>query len=164
MSCGTAKHKNEHYLLLFAASLYSILSFLQSHSIYTTLYLYSLSWPLMAHPTLHDVEWAATPFHQQEAILLPIPQTNNSSKADPVLGMTCSSTRHCRRTPKDFILISEFSELEGPLALAVVAASTYIDLKEEQHLLDKQLQQLDLDEFDFNAFALRVVSVDQTAE
>ncbi|KAJ8661640.1 hypothetical protein O0I10_002447 [Lichtheimia ornata] len=85
-------------------------------------------------------------------------------KADQVLGITSTSSSHRRRTPKDFILISEFSELEGPLALAVVAASTYIDLKEEQHLLDKQLQQLDLDEFDFNAFALRVVSVDQTAE
>ncbi|KAI7877758.1 hypothetical protein K492DRAFT_238944 [Lichtheimia hyalospora FSU 10163] len=81
-----------------------------------------------------------------------------------VIGITSTSSSHRRRTPKDFILISEFSELEGPLALAVVAASTYIDLKEEQHLLDKQLEQLDLDEFDFNAFALRVVSVDQTAE
>lgn len=120
----------------------------------------------MAYSTLYDRGQVDTspPFHQQKLTYThSITQTNNS-KADQVLGITSTSSSHRRRTPKDFILISEFSELEGPLALAVVAASTYIDLKEEPHLLDKQLQQLDLDEFDFNAFALRVVSVDQTAE
>lgn len=119
----------------------------------------------MAYSTLYDRGQVDTfpTISPTEANLHSITQTNNS-KADQVLGITSTSSSHRRRTPKDFILISEFSELEGPLALAVVAASTYIDLKEEPHLLDKQLQQLDLDEFDFNAFALRVVSVDQTAE
>ncbi|KAI9319769.1 hypothetical protein BX666DRAFT_1916064 [Dichotomocladium elegans] len=66
--------------------------------------------------------------------------------------------------PQDFILICEFSELEGPLPLAVVAASTYVDLKGNQQSVPNDLEKLGLQTFDFNAFALRVVCVDQTAE
>jgi hypothetical protein len=77
---------------------------------------------------------------------------------------------------RDFVLISEFSELEGPLPLAVVANSSYIDLK---HYTDKRQDQTDLESnalvrddlkkiglvtFDFNAFVLRVVSVDRSTE
>ncbi|KAI7892846.1 uncharacterized protein EV154DRAFT_503742 [Mucor mucedo] len=71
---------------------------------------------------------------------------------------------------RDFVLISEFSELEGPLPLAVVTDTAYIDLKfytetpspSSPHL--KDLKTLGLDTFDFNAFVLRVVSVDRSSE
>lgn len=68
---------------------------------------------------------------------------------------------------KDFVLISEFSELEGPLPLAIVSHSTYIDLK---HYTDNptsiadELRHMGLESFDFNAFVLRVVSVDRSSE
>lgn len=59
---------------------------------------------------------------------------------------------------RDFVLISEFSELEGPLPLAVVAEDIYIDFKEKP----EALKELGLDQFDFNTLVLRIVSVDQT--
>ncbi|KAI9469866.1 MAG: hypothetical protein EXX96DRAFT_623462 [Benjaminiella poitrasii] len=71
---------------------------------------------------------------------------------------------------RDFVLISEFSELEGPLPLAIVTESTYINLKHHTNSsthvnsLEEQLKKLDLDSFDFNAFVLRVVSVDRSTE
>lgn len=85
---------------------------------------------------------------------------------------------------KDFVLICEFSELEGPVPLAIVSESVYIDLKEytttstipanesptkdhtseEQKQLNNELQDLGLERFDFNAFALRVVSTDRGAD
>lgn len=83
---------------------------------------------------------------------------------------------------RDFVLISEFSELEGPLPLAVVAKSSYIDLKHYTDLgrhrqeeegsspdfarssLEQELKKIGLEYFDFNAFVLRVVSVDRSSE
>ncbi|KAI9268135.1 hypothetical protein BDA99DRAFT_504939 [Phascolomyces articulosus] len=65
--------------------------------------------------------------------------------------------------PQDFILISEFSELEGPLPLAVVSEHVYFDLKDPDFDTDG-LSKLGLEQFDFNAFVLRIVSVDQTSE
>ncbi|KAI8376919.1 hypothetical protein BD560DRAFT_422213 [Blakeslea trispora] len=70
---------------------------------------------------------------------------------------------------KDFVLISEFSELEGPLPLAVVTGTNYLDLKqstnkEDSAYVEKELEQLGLGSFDFNAFVLRVVSVDRSSE
>ncbi|KAI9013389.1 hypothetical protein CLU79DRAFT_769125 [Phycomyces nitens] len=75
---------------------------------------------------------------------------------------------------RDFVLISEFSELEGPLPLAVVTESIYLDLKHgyakttsnEVVLpgLDDHLSALGLSHFDFHAFALRVVSIDRGAD
>lgn len=75
---------------------------------------------------------------------------------------------------RDFVLISEFSELEGPLPLAVVSDSNYIDLKHftdkqsantnEYKLLEHDLNSLGLQSFDFNSFVLRVVSVDRSTE
>jgi hypothetical protein len=85
---------------------------------------------------------------------------------------------------RDFVLISEFSEMEGPVPLAVVSESTYVDLKEytapsassseqgqqqqqqAKHRLQMEadLHTLGLDRFDFNAFALRVVSTDRGAD
>lgn len=62
------------------------------------------------------------------------------------------------RQRRDFVLISEFSELEGPLPLAVVADDIYVDFKEKS----EALKELGLDEFDFNTLVLRIVSVDQT--
>ncbi|ORX55824.1 hypothetical protein DM01DRAFT_1335202 [Hesseltinella vesiculosa] len=63
---------------------------------------------------------------------------------------------------RDFVLISEFSELEGPLPLAVVSESCYVDLKMHgDDLGQEKLETLGLERFDFNAFALRVVSTDR---
>ncbi|KAI8986592.1 hypothetical protein BDB01DRAFT_786173 [Pilobolus umbonatus] len=71
----------------------------------------------------------------------------------------------------DFVLISEFSELEGPLPLAIVIGDDYIDLKHytDKHsmmgdILGEQLRKMGLELFDFNAFVLRVVSVDRSTE
>ncbi|KAG1226017.1 hypothetical protein G6F35_003104 [Rhizopus arrhizus] len=61
---------------------------------------------------------------------------------------------------KDFVLISEFSEIEGPLPLVIISGDEYIDLK--QHSSEQELKRLGLNSFDFNAFVLRVVSVDRT--
>ncbi|KAI8351210.1 hypothetical protein EDC96DRAFT_518900 [Choanephora cucurbitarum] len=82
--------------------------------------------------------------------------------ADQVL--TSTSISH-----KDFVLISEFSELEGPLPLAVVTGTTYLDLKQydskqDSIFIEKELEHLGLESFDFNAFVLRVVSVDRSSE
>ncbi|KAG2202281.1 hypothetical protein INT47_010729, partial [Mucor saturninus] len=70
---------------------------------------------------------------------------------------------------RDFVLISEFSELEGPLPLAIVTDTAYIDLKfytetPSPSSPSKDLATLGLDTFDFNAFVLRVVSVDRSSE
>ncbi|KAI8647469.1 hypothetical protein BD408DRAFT_408611 [Parasitella parasitica] len=70
---------------------------------------------------------------------------------------------------RDFVLISEFSELEGPLPLAIVTGATYIDLKHYinavvDESLQRELQKLGLESFDFNSFVLRVVSVDRSTE
>ncbi|CEP17642.1 hypothetical protein [Parasitella parasitica] len=70
---------------------------------------------------------------------------------------------------RDFVLISEFSELEGPLPLAVVTEANYIDLKHytnaaSDESLRRELQKLGLESFDFNSFVLRVVSVDRSTE
>ncbi|KAI8331032.1 hypothetical protein BC941DRAFT_517810 [Chlamydoabsidia padenii] len=87
---------------------------------------------------------------------------------------------------RDFVLISEFSEMEGPVPLAVVSESTYVDLKEytapttsssnvnsttspsssseQRRQMETDLHALGLDRFDFNAFALRVVSTDRGAD
>lgn len=68
--------------------------------------------------------------------------------------------------------------MEGPVPLAVVSESTYVDLKEytapsssssEQQAkhrlqMEADLHTLGLDRFDFNAFALRVVSTDRGAD
>lgn len=80
------------------------------------------------------------------------------------------STTDATQSYRDFVLISEFSELEGPLPLAVVAKSAYIDLKfytESQcpnHPHLQELKNIGLNAFDFNAFVLRVVSVDRSTE
>ncbi|KAI9496964.1 hypothetical protein BDB00DRAFT_47792 [Zychaea mexicana] len=69
--------------------------------------------------------------------------------------------------PQDFILISEFSELEGPLPLAVVSEHFYFDLKDQERNTrrrEEALHELGLQDFDFNAFVLRIVSVDQTSD
>jgi hypothetical protein len=71
---------------------------------------------------------------------------------------------------KDFVLISEFSELEGPLPLALVVDETYIDLKPytssnpQDEAFQNDLKRLGLESFDFNAFVLRAVSVDRSTE
>ncbi|CAO0789538.1 unnamed protein product [Mucor circinelloides] len=70
---------------------------------------------------------------------------------------------------RDFVLISEFSELEGPLPLAVVTETTYIDLKHYTNTvtdesLQEELKKIGLESFDFNSFVLRVVSVDRSTE
>lgn len=70
---------------------------------------------------------------------------------------------------RDFVLISEFSELEGPLPLAIVTEATYIDLKHYTNTitdesLQQELKKLGLESFDFNSFVLRVVSVDRSTE
>ncbi|KAI7907216.1 uncharacterized protein BX663DRAFT_495216 [Cokeromyces recurvatus] len=87
--------------------------------------------------------------------------------ADEVL----SSGEELNQLYQDFVLISEFSELEGPLPLAIVTESSYIDLKQytdnsspKTNYLKEQLEKLGLDSFDFNAFVLRVVSVDRSTE
>ncbi|KAG2235710.1 hypothetical protein INT48_009125 [Thamnidium elegans] len=98
---------------------------------------------------------------------LPSVKPNNCWWSDEVLQPAEPNTTQSYR---DFVLISEFSELEGPLPLAVVANSSYIDLKhytEKQcpnnpHL--KELSKIGLDSFDFNAFVLRVVSVDRNQD
>ncbi|KAI9269641.1 hypothetical protein EDC94DRAFT_599500 [Helicostylum pulchrum] len=98
---------------------------------------------------------------------LPSVKHNNCWWSDEVLPPAEPNTTQSYR---DFVLISEFSELEGPLPLAVVANSSYIDLKhytEKQcpnnpHL--KELSKIGLESFDFNAFVLRVVSVDRSTE
>lgn len=61
---------------------------------------------------------------------------------------------------KDFVLISEFSEIEGPLPLVIISGDEYIDLK--QLSSEQELKRLGLNSFDLNAFVLRVVSVDRT--
>ena len=76
---------------------------------------------------------------------------------------SCSPTIPLPLPPQDFILISEFSELEGPLPLAVVSEQLYFDLKDPEQST-KALHRLGLEQFDFNAFVLRIVSVDQTSE
>ncbi|KAL9553174.1 hypothetical protein PS6_004065 [Mucor atramentarius] len=70
---------------------------------------------------------------------------------------------------RDFVLISEFSELEGPLPLAIVTETTYIDLKHYTNTvtdesLQEELKKIGLESFDFNSFVLRVVSVDRSTE
>lgn len=83
--------------------------------------------------------------------------------------MSSSAANESSQLYRDFVLISEFSELEGPLPLAVVSNTTYIDLKHytdhpnHQPLRD-ELKKIGLDDFDFNAFVLRVVSVDRSSE
>ncbi|RCH93984.1 hypothetical protein CU097_005718 [Rhizopus azygosporus] len=57
----------------------------------------------------------------------------------------------------DFVLVSEFSELEGPLPLVIISQDDCIDLKQDA----SKLKTLGLQNFDLNAFALRVVSVDR---
>lgn len=83
--------------------------------------------------------------------------------------MSSSAANESSQLYRDFVLISEFSELEGPLPLAVVSNTSYIDLKHytehpnNQPLRD-ELKKIGLDDFDFNAFVLRVVSVDRSSE
>ncbi|KAF7724142.1 Guanine nucleotide exchange protein smcr8 [Apophysomyces ossiformis] len=67
---------------------------------------------------------------------------------------------------RDFVLICEFSEMEGPLPLAVVTDSAYLDLKhygtpEVNLTLMHELSTMGLARFNFNALALRVVSADR---
>ncbi|KAI9262754.1 hypothetical protein BY458DRAFT_540765 [Sporodiniella umbellata] len=65
------------------------------------------------------------------------------------------------KTPfDDFVLLSEFSEIEGPLPLLIIIQNTCIDLK--QSGWEMQVKQAGLETFDLNAFVLRVVSVDRT--
>lgn len=62
-----------------------------------------------------------------------------------------------KRLYNDFVLVSEFSELEGPLPLVIISQDECIDLKQDA----SKLKTLGLQNFDLNAFALRVVSVDR---
>jgi hypothetical protein len=105
-----------------------------------------------------------------ELLIRPSPSAN-CWWSDEVLSPQSQTTVSYR----DFVLISEFSELEGPLPLAIVADSAYIDLKHYTHKqstavtsetrsLEEDLKKIGLDSFDFNAFVLRVVSVDRSTE
>ncbi|GAN02655.1 hypothetical protein MAM1_0026c02100 [Mucor ambiguus] len=89
--------------------------------------------------------------------------------SDQVLSPTTDDNKSATTPYRDFVLISEFSELEGPLPLAVVTEATYIDLKHYTNTVtDESLQQdlkkIGLESFDFNSFVLRVVSVDRSTE
>ncbi|KAK4520199.1 uncharacterized protein ATC70_008330 [Mucor velutinosus] len=89
--------------------------------------------------------------------------------SDQVLSPTEDNNQSAATPYRDFVLISEFSELEGPLPLAIVTETTYIDLKHYTNtVLDRSLQQdlkkIGLESFDFNSFVLRVVSVDRSTE
>ncbi|KAI9356109.1 hypothetical protein BD770DRAFT_110143 [Pilaira anomala] len=63
---------------------------------------------------------------------LPFVKPTNCWWSDEVLS---PAEPNSAQSYRDFVLISEFSELEGPLPLAVVSNSSYIDLK---HYTDRQ--------------------------
>jgi len=78
----------------------------------------------------------------------------------------------------DFVLLSEFSEMQGPLPLAVVIEDACLDLevinvknestaKTEQGFPDDAksfLAKIGIEKFDLNSFVLRIVSVDRSSE
>ncbi|KAL9557180.1 hypothetical protein MBANPS3_001522 [Mucor bainieri] len=89
--------------------------------------------------------------------------------SDQVLSPAADDNDSATTPYRDFVLISEFSELEGPLPLAVVTEATYIDLKHytntvTDEALQHDLKKIGLESFDFNSFVLRVVSVDRSTE
>jgi hypothetical protein len=78
----------------------------------------------------------------------------------------------------DFVLLSEFSEMHGPLPLAVVIEDACLDLEvinmkkgpssTDEVSLPKDAQsfltKIGIEHFDLNSFVLRIVSVDRSSE
>lgn len=78
----------------------------------------------------------------------------------------------------DFVLLSEFSEMQGPLPLAVVVEDACLDLEvinvknetiaNDEHSYPEDaksfLAKIGIKKFDLNSFVLRIVSVDRSSE
>ncbi|KAJ2955823.1 hypothetical protein NQZ79_g8237 [Umbelopsis isabellina] len=78
----------------------------------------------------------------------------------------------------DFVLLSEFSEMQGPLPLAVVIEDACLDLEvinvknetiaNDEHSYPEDaksfLAKIGIKKFDLNSFVLRIVSVDRSSE
>lgn len=78
----------------------------------------------------------------------------------------------------DFVLLSEFSEMQGPLPLAIVIEDACLDLEvvnmkkdplsTSQNTLPDDarsfLAKIGIEKFDLNSFVLRIVSVDRSSE